>query len=195
MSNVSLSMLPTRKPRPPMWLGGSVEAAVRRVAHIAEPQQGDTWVASSHLRTSVIIQQANAFTSELAKLGKPKPVDFPVLRNIIAAPDRRTAIRDMGPAIADSYKIFGNWGLFTEIVGDAKPHPEFEDLLHDRFIIGSPEECAEQIAALMSSTGCNRLITRIQWVGAEQKHVMRSIELLGSRVAPLVAKALGTKPA
>jgi alkanesulfonate monooxygenase SsuD/methylene tetrahydromethanopterin reductase-like flavin-dependent oxidoreductase (luciferase family) len=116
------------------------------------------------------------------------------LRNIVVAPDRQTAIRDMGPSIADSYKIFGQWGLFTGIAGDTEPYPEFEDLLKDRFIIGSPEECADQIANVMSATGCNRLITRLQWIGAEHKHVMRSIELLGDKVAPIVRKVLAKSP-
>ena len=79
---------------------------------------------------------------------------------------------------------------FTGIVGDAKTHPEFEDLIADRFIIGSPEECGAQITDLMRTTGCNRLVTRIQWVGMEHRYVMRTIELLGSEVAPLVRKAL-----
>lgn len=189
VSRLKLSMLPTRKPRPPMWLGGSVEAAVARAAHIAEPEIGDTWVASAHLKTPVIIEQAKVFTSELKKLGKPKPADFPVLRNIVVAPDRATAIREVGPAIAESYKIFGKWGLFTEVVGDNKQHPEFEDLLKDRFVIGSPEECAADVHALMAACGCTRLVCRIQWVGMEHRHVMRTIELLGTKVAPLVRKA------
>jgi alkanesulfonate monooxygenase SsuD/methylene tetrahydromethanopterin reductase-like flavin-dependent oxidoreductase (luciferase family) len=189
-SKVTLAMRPTRKPRPPLWLGGSVENAVRRVAKIAEPSLGDTWVASSHLKNNVITEQATIFKAALAEQGKPAPKDFPVLRNIVVAPDRETAIRDVGPAIAESYRIFGNWGLFTGVVGDANTHPEFEDLIANRFIIGSPEECAAQIIDLMLATGCNRLVTRIQWVGMEHRYVMRTIELLGDKVEPLVDKAL-----
>jgi alkanesulfonate monooxygenase SsuD/methylene tetrahydromethanopterin reductase-like flavin-dependent oxidoreductase (luciferase family) len=189
-SKLTLAMRPTRNPRPPLWLGGSVENAVRRVAEIADPSLGDTWVASSHLKSDVITKQALVFKAALAEQGKPAPTDFPVLRNIVVAPDRGTAIRDVGPAIAESYRIFGDWGLFTGVVGDAKSHPEFEDLIADRFIIGSPEECAAQITDLMRATGCNRLVTRIQWVGMEHSCVMRTIELLGDKVAPLVDKAL-----
>jgi alkanesulfonate monooxygenase SsuD/methylene tetrahydromethanopterin reductase-like flavin-dependent oxidoreductase (luciferase family) len=47
--------------------------------------------------------------------------------------------------------------------------------------IGSPEECAEQITDLMRATGCNRLVVRVQWVGMEHPHVMRTIELLGDK--------------
>ena len=189
--NLTLAMRPTRKPRPPLWLGGSVENAVRRAATIAEPALGDTWVASSHLKNAVITEQARVFKSALAAQGKPEPADFPVLRNIVVAPDRATALRDAGPAIAESYQVFGNWGLFTGVVGDAKPHPDFDELLADRFIIGSPEECAEAIAGLLRATGCNRLVARIQWVGMAQQHVMRTVELLGSKVAPMVRHALG----
>ena len=92
-SKLTLALRPTRKPRPPMWLGGSVENAVRRAAKIAD--------------------QAAVFKAALAAQRKPAPTDFPVLRNIVVAPDRQTAIRDVGPAIAESYRIFGNWGLFT----------------------------------------------------------------------------------
>jgi len=69
------------------------------------------------LKNAVITEQARVFTSALAALGKPAPADFPVLRNIVVAPDRATALRDVGPAIAESYKIFGDWGLFTGVVG------------------------------------------------------------------------------
>jgi len=189
-SGLTLALRPVRKPRPPLWLGGSVENAVRRAAKIADPALGDTWVASSHLKNHVIAEQARVFKAELAEQGKPTPNDFPVLRNIVVAADRKSAIRDVGAAIAESYRVFGDWGLFTGVVGDAKTHPEFEDLIADRFIIGSPEECAAQITDLMRATGCNRLVTRIQWVGMEHRFVMRTIELLGSEVAPLVRKAL-----
>jgi len=189
-SKLTLAMRPTRKPRPPLWLGGSVENAVRRAAKIADPVLGDTWVASSHLKNHVITEQATVFKAALAEQGKPAPTDFPVLRNIAVAADRATVIREVGPVIAEAYRILGNWGLFTGVVGDARTHPEFEDLIADRFIIGSPDECAAQITDLMRSTGCNRLVTRIQWVGMEHRYVMRTIELLGNKVAPLVRKAL-----
>jgi alkanesulfonate monooxygenase SsuD/methylene tetrahydromethanopterin reductase-like flavin-dependent oxidoreductase (luciferase family) len=100
-SKLTLALRPTRKPRPPMWLGGSVENAVRRAAKIAEPALGDSWVASSHLKNNVIAEQAAVFKAALAAQRKPAPTDFPVLRNIVVAPDRQTAIRDVGPAIAE----------------------------------------------------------------------------------------------
>jgi alkanesulfonate monooxygenase SsuD/methylene tetrahydromethanopterin reductase-like flavin-dependent oxidoreductase (luciferase family) len=190
INNATLALKSTQKPRPPMWLGGSVEAAVKRVASIAETELGDTWCASSHLKTDVIVQQATVFKATLKELGKPMPKDFPVLRNVVVASDRATAVREVGPAIAESYKILGNWGLFKEVVGDAQLHPEFDELINGRFIIGSPEQAAEDITQLATATGATRMVCRSQWVGMDHKHVMRTIELVGTKVAPLVRKAL-----
>jgi hypothetical protein len=42
----------------------------------------------------------------------------------------------------------------------------------------------------LRATGCTRLVTRLQWVGMQHRHVMRTIELIGDKVAPLVRNAL-----
>jgi alkanesulfonate monooxygenase SsuD/methylene tetrahydromethanopterin reductase-like flavin-dependent oxidoreductase (luciferase family) len=82
------------------------------------------------------------------------------------------------------------WKSARPSVGDVKAHPEFEDLIAGRFIIGSAEQCATQIVDLIRATGCNRLVTRIQWLGMQHRYLMRTIELLGSEVAPLIRKAV-----
>ena len=190
LDDLTLAFKPTKKPRPPMWLGGSVENAVKRAATLVEPELGDSWVASSHLRRHVIVKQAQVFKDSLTEQGKSQPADFPVLRNIVVAQDRETALREVGPYIAASYQVFGQWGLFSGVVGEQKAESEFDELIKGRFVIGSPEECAEDLTSLMEETGCNRLITRIQWLGMEHRHVMRTIELLGDKVAPMMRKAL-----
>ncbi|MAI47003.1 MAG: LLM class flavin-dependent oxidoreductase [Hyphomicrobiaceae bacterium TMED74] len=190
LENVSLALKPTRRPRPPMWFGGSVDKAIARAAHLAEPEFGDSWVVSSHLKRDVLVKQSKIFKDGLAGLGKPLPSDFPMLRNIVVAADRETAIRDVGPAIAASYKVFGGLGVADGTAIAKNQQAEFDRLINNRFIIGAPEECAEEIASLMRETGCNRLVTRIQWLSMDHKHVMRTLELIGDKVAPMVDKAL-----
>jgi hypothetical protein len=46
---------------------------VRRAAKIAEPALGDSWVASSHLKSNVIAEQAAVFKAALAAQRKPAP--------------------------------------------------------------------------------------------------------------------------
>ena len=104
---LSLGLKPARRPRPFMWFGSSVARAVERVAALADPSLGDSWVASSHLTEDVITRQVQAFRTKLEALGKPMPAEFPLLRNIVVAPDRETALREAGPFLEASYHVFG----------------------------------------------------------------------------------------
>jgi alkanesulfonate monooxygenase SsuD/methylene tetrahydromethanopterin reductase-like flavin-dependent oxidoreductase (luciferase family) len=168
-----------------------VSAAVARAARLAEPALGDSWVASSHLTEAVIVEQVAVFRAALAEHGKPMPAEFPLLRNIVVAPDRRAALREVGPFLEASYRVFGQWGLFSKVVGSGKEQLGLEELLAGRVILGSPEECAEELVRLARATGFGRLIARVQWLGMDQRLVLRTIELLANEVLPLVECELG----
>jgi alkanesulfonate monooxygenase SsuD/methylene tetrahydromethanopterin reductase-like flavin-dependent oxidoreductase (luciferase family) len=187
LQGVSLGLKPLRRPRPPFWFGGSTTPAIERVARLADPALGDSWVPSSHLTDTVITEQAGAFRGALAALGKPMPTDFPVLRNIVVAPNRETALRDAAPYLAASYRVFGDAGLFRNIVGTGTDQLELDELLAGRVVIGAPEECAEALSSTIAAGGFTRIVCRIQWLGMEQRLVLRTLELLAERVLPLLA--------
>lgn len=191
VEGLRLAIRPVQRPRPRMWFGGSTPPAIERAARLADTSLGDSWVCSAHLTTEVVVRQAALFAATLAALGKPRPAEFPVLRNIVVAPDRATALREAGPFLEASYRVFGQQGLFTRIVGAGKEQLELEELLAGRVVIGAPEECAAELAALARATGANRLICRVQWMGMEQRLVLRTIALLGERVLPLLRRELG----
>jgi len=191
VEDTALALRPVKQPRPPVWLGGSVIRSVERAAELADTSVGDTWVASSHLTETVIVEQAQAFNARLAALGKPRPADFPLLRNIVVAEDRATALRDSVPYLSASYSVFDRWGLFTEVVGNPAAARDVPELLAGRVIIGSPEDCAEELVRLARSICFTRLIARVQWMGMEQRTVCRTIELLAREVRPMVERALG----
>lgn len=184
LSGEKLAMVPIRKPRPAMWFGGSVPAAVERIAGIADSQAGDSWVASSHIVGEKIAAQAGLFNKRLTERGVAPPAEFPILRNIVVAQDRETALRDAGPALEASYRTMGQAGLFTRIVGESSDQLDLERLIKGRVILGSPEEVATELKALRDAIGFNRLIARVQWMGLDQRSVLRTIELLAKDVLP-----------
>ncbi|WP_247600692.1 LLM class flavin-dependent oxidoreductase [Cellulomonas hominis] len=59
------------------------------------------------------------------------------------------------------------------------------------YFVGSPEEVAERIVALHGVLGHDRQIFQMDLSGVPQRESLRAIELLGTRVAPLVREALG----
>ena len=144
---------------------------------------------SSHLTEDVIATQAAVFRQALAALGKPAPYDFPLLHNIVVAPDQGTALREAGPHLEASYRVFGQWGLFKNVVGTGKEQLNLAELLAGgRVVIGAPEECAGELARLVRTGGCTRLVCRVQWMGMEQRVILRTIELLAERVLPLLQR-------
>ena len=186
LHGATLALKPLQRPRPPFWFGGSTAPAVERVARLADPALGDSWVPSSHLTDDVIATQAGVFRAALAALGKPMQTDFPVLRNIVVAPDRDTALREAAPYLAASYRVFGDAGLFRNVVGSGKDHLDLPELLAGRVVIGAPEECAAALARTIAAGGFTRLVCRIQWLGMEQRQVLRTLALLAERVLPLL---------
>lgn len=190
VKDLSLALRPIRRPRPPFWFGGSTGPAVERAARLADPALGDSWVPSSHLTHELIATQAGVFRQALAALGKPFPSELPVLRNIVVAPDRETAIKDAGPYLAASYRLLGQWGLPGTIAGTPKEEVDLAELLAGRVVIGGPEECAAELVRLVRTVGLGRLVCRVQWMGMEQRLVLRTIELLAERVLPLVAREI-----
>jgi alkanesulfonate monooxygenase SsuD/methylene tetrahydromethanopterin reductase-like flavin-dependent oxidoreductase (luciferase family) len=62
-------------------------------------------------------------------------------------------------------------------------------------VIGAPEDCAATLARTIAAGGFTRLICRIQWLGMEQRLVLRTLELLAERVLPLVRAATHARTA
>ncbi|MGW6131370.1 LLM class flavin-dependent oxidoreductase [Cellulomonas sp. NPDC055163] len=59
------------------------------------------------------------------------------------------------------------------------------------YFVGGPEEVAERVVALHEVLGHDRQAFQMDLSGVPQKESLRAIELLGTRVAPLVREALG----
>jgi probable LLM family oxidoreductase len=59
------------------------------------------------------------------------------------------------------------------------------------YFVGHPEEVAERIVALHEVLGHDRQIFQMDLSGVPQRESLHAIELLGTRVAPLVREALG----
>ena len=66
----------------------------------------------------------------------------------------------------------------------------FDDLARDRFLIGSPDEVAEQVVSLHRRTGANHIIASMQWPGTPLQASMDSMRMLAEEVFPRVAQGL-----
>jgi alkanesulfonate monooxygenase SsuD/methylene tetrahydromethanopterin reductase-like flavin-dependent oxidoreductase (luciferase family) len=77
------------------------------------------------------------------------------------------------------------WGPMSRLQFDAMRAPA------GSLVLGSPEEVAEKIVRWREILGIERFMLHISVGTMPHDQVMRSIELLGTKVAPLVKEATG----
>jgi hypothetical protein len=77
-------------------------------------------------------------------------------------------------------RVLGPWGLFTDVVDAGKRQLDLAELVSGRVLLGSPEECAAELRPLLDAGGFTRLVCRVQWMGMDQRFVVRTIAILPS---------------
>lgn len=175
-----LTLRPLQRPRPPIWMGANASpAAIRRAARLA-----DSWIVSSHPDVASVERHLETYRRALTECGKPFPAELPVLRNVFVARDMETALAEARGYFEQSYQIFGEWGLFQEVLRTGKRQLQGPELLGGRLIIGSPEDCLEQIAACCARIPIGCLILRMQWMGLPHAQVAHAISLVGEKLLP-----------
>ena len=185
LAGASVSVRPVQKPHPPIWIAANADAAIRRAARL-----GDCWYVNPHNRIETIARQVEVYRRALEACRKPFPVEFPARREVFVARSREEALRLCRPFLATKYEVYREWGQDRAMpAGDNDFGVDFDSLVRDRFLLGSPEEVAAQILALNRATGINHLIMSVQWPGMPQAMVLEVLHLLAEEVFPLVQSA------
>jgi probable F420-dependent oxidoreductase len=159
--SVSIDPKPVQRPGPPIWIGGRSDAALARAG-----RQGDGWVS--------YVVQPERYAQSVDKI--------------------RAAAQAAGRSLGEF--AFGHLGFIT--VGrdwesakavwaqslSQRYAQDFEPLARKYGIIGTPEQCAEQIARF-EAAGCNYLI--VNAIG-DPKDERDQIERIAADVLPLLRR-------
>jgi alkanesulfonate monooxygenase SsuD/methylene tetrahydromethanopterin reductase-like flavin-dependent oxidoreductase (luciferase family) len=186
LQGASVGTKPLQTPHPPIWIGANADPAIRRAARL-----GDCWYVNPHNRIDTIVRQVEVYRRALDACGKPFPREFPARREVFVAPSRAEAVRRCAPFLSAKYRAYDRWGQ-----GQAMPEDDndlgadFDDLVRDRFLLGSPDEVAEQMLALHRATGINHLIMSVQWPGMPQSMAVDVLHMLAEEVFPRVRQGL-----
>ncbi len=184
LDGASCSPKPLQKPHPPIWVGANADPAIERAARL-----GDCWYIGPAVEIPALERQMDLYKRALDAAGKPFPTELPMRREVFVAKTKEEAIRLCRPYLGAKYAAYHSWG--QDMPDDDRGlGQEFEALMKDRFIIGSPDEVAEQIIGIHRQLGVNHIVMSTEWAGMAESLAVETIDMLAKEVFPRVRQGL-----
>lgn len=177
-----LHLLPVQRPRPPVWMAANSDAAVRRAARMA-----DAWVINPHATVDTITRQLDIYRAERAAAGKnEQPSELPAIREIFCAPTRQQAVELAQPYLTEKYRVYSDWGQDQVMPDRESFRLPYSELAEGRFMVGTPDDCLEQLLPWRDQLGVNHFLFRTDWVGMPLESAQASVDLLAREVVPVL---------
>ena len=179
LKNVSVDPKPLQKPRPPIWIAANTDAAVERAARM-----GDGWMIGPHSAIDELVRQVDLCRKAWNGAGKAGAPAIPIIRETFVAKTRKEAVEKARPCLEQLYRaIYVKWKQNEAMSDPGELSWAFEKLARGRFILGSPEECRDQIKEYESRLGVSYMLPRFDWTpGLAQEEILASMRLFGEKV-------------
>jgi len=179
IKDVTVDPKPLQKPRPPIWIAANSDAAVERAARI-----GDGWIIGPHSAIEELERQVDLFRKSWSGAGKSQKPDMPIIRETFVAKSRQEAVEKARPCLEQLYRsIYIKWKQNEAMSDPSELNWAFDRLAKNRFILGSPEECIDQIKEYEGRLGTNYMLVRFDWTpGLPQEEILTSMRLFGEKV-------------
>jgi alkanesulfonate monooxygenase SsuD/methylene tetrahydromethanopterin reductase-like flavin-dependent oxidoreductase (luciferase family) len=184
VSGARPAVRPVQSPRPPIWIAGQSEKAVRRAARL-----GDTWYAPPFPSHDGLRELHGYFVEEREQCGLEPVTELPVRRELLIASTREHALRDALERSAKRYATYVKWGIGNDLDSTSGSFgPNEINHTEQHFILGEPEACAAELMRLRDQIGMTTFMFKPQWPGLEHRDAMRQLELFGTEVIPLLVE-------
>ncbi len=177
LDDAKASVKPKQRPRPPIWLGGDVEPAVRRAARIA-----DAWCIGPTSSKKSLLAGLEAFRDERRKAGQPD-VPCPLIRECFVGRDAAHAAEVSRGPLLFKYRAYASWGQGE--ISEDEFSAKFDDFASKRFLIGDAKQVEDGILRYAEIAGTDHILLRMQWPGLEHREALGSIQRVGRIIAAL----------
>jgi alkanesulfonate monooxygenase SsuD/methylene tetrahydromethanopterin reductase-like flavin-dependent oxidoreductase (luciferase family) len=169
---------PVQKPTPPIYLGATVDAAIRRAARLA-----DEFLISATQRIVDVPRVLGVYNSELLALGKRTEEKCTTINRIVCVVEnssaREYALRFYGGIFLKLYMKWGHENV-TTLDGDLR---ELERLAREHFIIGEASEWVDLISQYRE-LGIGEIACLMNYGGPDLGVVDKSMRLFAEKVMP-----------
>ena len=183
--NLNVTPKPVQKPHIPIYIGAIEEPAIRRAGRLGYP------LLIGPLRTTQMLRDTLNIYNDAANEAWKDPGDIQhiLLRRVYVAEDRKRAQQEADKYITNMYRFFFNLGIKVSIRGKQVTGPDdplFDYLAEDRFIIGDPDDCINEVKRYRDELGINYIMCSVIFPEATHEIISRFIELFGKEVIPRV---------
>lgn len=182
VDDFELSPEPVQDPHPPVWVGGDVDAALKRAADL-----GDAWIPVWRMAVDELADRYDRYERYLAEAGvKSADRTRPLLRTAWIAEDADAAREEMigmFRRLIDTYRSMGA-APYDEL--ERALEEDFDTFANERFVYGTPADCARQLERYERELGVDHVILKLANPGVDHETVLRFLELFGDDVLPAV---------
>lgn len=185
IGGATLRPRPVQRPRPPIWLAGWVEPALRRAGRL-----GDGWLGGPSATLDELAGCVRRYREARTAAGRDAATgEVALIRYVFVGESLQRARAVAGaPFVRAFEETYFRW-----------PHPVvkrppgalgIERLSEDRIILGDPASCARQIARFREALGLTHLVCRMSVAGIPPDAARASMELFTREVIPAVNGAV-----
>ena len=171
---------PIQQPRPPLWLGAWVPAAIERAGRL-----GDAIILGPSMSLAENVEAATLYRKAADVAGR-KP-EIIMMRDAWVADSLGDAARVYGPEVMAAYKYYWRNGAEAFKGVPSEEAFEFEAMWKDRIITGSPETCVSEFKRWGEAIGTNYFLLRLRHAhsgGPPHTEILKAIERFGRDVIP-----------
>ena len=180
--DIDVTPKPVQRPVP-IYIGAFEEPAVRRAGRLGYPL-----LVGPGRTVPMIMDTLGWYNDEAEKAGRdPSSAEHILLRETYVGESEEEAITGGTEYIINMYRFYLSLGVKIVIRGKNITSPDdpfFEYMAEDRFMIGTPGHCAEEVRKYAEKTGIRNIMCRMVFPQAPTEVIARSIELFGNQVIP-----------
>ncbi len=96
------------------------------------------------------------------------------------------------PYISEKYKAYAQWESDKAMPEHERIDKSFEELVKDRFVIGSPEDCWNQLKPYIEELGVTHFVFRTHFLGMPLSNALASMRLMSEELLPALHAATPT---
>ena len=167
-----------QEPRPPLWVGGWGPKQIGRSVRFS-----DAWVPGVVADLEIVEDRKNQQREHVERAdGDWDAIEHPLMREAVIA-ETEAEVMERKEYVHTTY-LDEYGGEFSHPLMTADSVEDFEELAHDRFIYGTPEQVIEEIEAMRERFPLDHLALRFHHSGMPKDLVRAQIELFGEEVIP-----------